>query len=284
MMENPIFSSESFVSPSNVINNYLVIRVTFHPNLTATQTLAFTPGIGMARVSCASAFVQSGDLLCYARLYQSMASGQVMYARAVNTTTGEDIGPQFVMIQKSVPTASSYMFYNFTLKPSFVVYFVNSTSFQGYALQLRQIYTPDQNNPYSGRMSINSLECLGTLENLFRSLLPSANSNMFLLDDLGMMVIAPNSTFRYSATNNPDPTISAVGAYLAGQYGQSGPSAMSLTGNFTMASIDLLGTPTILAIQVVAMPGTAQNFTLIIFTPRSDFYGEVEWFIEICQV
>ncbi|KAJ3355530.1 hypothetical protein HDU83_003197 [Entophlyctis luteolus] len=92
MMENPIFSSESFVSPSNVINNYLVIRVTFHPNLTATQTLAFTPGIGMARVSCASAFVQSGDLLCYARLYQSMASGQVMYARAVNTTTGEDIG------------------------------------------------------------------------------------------------------------------------------------------------------------------------------------------------
>ncbi|KAJ3198777.1 hypothetical protein HDU82_001037 [Entophlyctis luteolus] len=77
MVENPFFS---------------IIRVTFHPNLTGTQTEAFTPGIGMARVSCASAMVQSTDALCYARLYQSLASGQIMYARAVNQTTGLDIG------------------------------------------------------------------------------------------------------------------------------------------------------------------------------------------------
>ncbi|KAJ3367451.1 hypothetical protein HDU84_001839, partial [Entophlyctis sp. JEL0112] len=92
------------------------------------------------------------------------------------------------MIQKSVPTPSSYMFYNFTLKPSFVVYYVNSTSFEGYALQFRQIFTPDAANPYSGRMSINSLQCLGAFQTLLQSLLPSPNAQMLLLDDLGMMV------------------------------------------------------------------------------------------------
>ncbi|KAJ3198776.1 hypothetical protein HDU82_001036 [Entophlyctis luteolus] len=187
------------------------------------------------------------------------------------------------MIQKSVPTPSSYMFYNFTLKPSFVVYYVNSTSFEGYALQFRQIFTPDAANPYSGRMSINSLQCLGAFQTLLQSLLPSPNAQMLLLDDLGMMVastvantIAANSTVRYALSNNPDAATAAVGAYLTAQYGgtSSSSSALSIGSNFTMSSsVSILGAPTIVATQLVAMPGTAQTFVLVMFAPRADFYG-----------
>ncbi|KAJ3079874.1 hypothetical protein HK100_010293 [Physocladia obscura] len=105
-----------------------------------------------------------------------------------------------------------------------------------------------------------------------------------MLDDFGLMVtstingtIAINATNRYDGyLNNPDSRITGIGNFLANKYGISSSGIFTITSNFTLNSITMAGTVYIVSTQILFMPSSGQQYTLILFAPRSDFYAKAD--------
>ncbi|KAJ3088843.1 hypothetical protein HK100_007928, partial [Physocladia obscura] len=169
----------------------------------------------------------------------------------------------------------------FNAQPYFKVF-----GFAGlYLLQYTSVYYSDPSQtPSSLRTGYASLDCLTGLPVLFTSLAPSANSNMYMLDDFGLMVtstingtIAINGTNRYNGySNNPDSRIAGIGNFLANKYGLTSSGVFAINSNFTQNSVTIAGTVYIVSTQFLVMPSSGQQYTLILFAPRSDFYSKAD--------
>ncbi|KAJ3111477.1 hypothetical protein HK100_002670 [Physocladia obscura] len=169
----------------------------------------------------------------------------------------------------------------FNAEPYFLVFGFESL----YLLQYTSVYYSDPSQtPSSLRTGYASLDCLTGLPALFTSLAPSENSNIYMLDDFGLMVtstingtIAINATNRYdSYSNNPNPKIIGIGNFLANKYGLTSSGVFAITSNFTLNSITMAGTVYIVSTQILFMPSSGQQYILILFAPRSDFYSKAD--------
>ena len=80
---------------------------------------------------------------------------------------------------------------------------------------------------------------------------------------------------RYNSySNNVDMRIQSIGQFLIAKYGMSG-NVYQLP-NYTMNFFSIQGSSYIVATQTVSMPMSEQQFLLVLFSPRSDFYGTVK--------
>ncbi|KAJ3142589.1 hypothetical protein HK100_000489 [Physocladia obscura] len=106
---------------------------------------------------------------------------------------------------------------------------------------------------------------------------------MFLLDDTGLIVsstvnntvrIALNSTFRYNSySNNANPIINSLGKALISIYGLNTTTNRYNLPNFTINFATLQGELYIVSTMLVIMPESNQQYTLVLYAPRSDFYA-----------
>ncbi|KAJ3120866.1 hypothetical protein HK100_012615 [Physocladia obscura] len=198
------------------------------------------------------------------------------------------LAPEIILVPGYPPISTDLDFYHYQAKPAYYIQSFSSPLLSTYLLQLRLLYTPGDTNITAQRMGMLNFNCLTVIEELLNSLLPSPKSNIFLLDDNGLMIastmngtvessifVAPNLTFRYNSySNNPDPHVNAVGTFLALNFGISATTnAFTIPTNFTINFMTIAETSYIVATQLVYMTGTDQVYTLVSFMPRSDFYG-----------
>ncbi|KAJ3206039.1 hypothetical protein HDU82_004761, partial [Entophlyctis luteolus] len=168
------------------------------------------------------------------------------------------------------------------LQSTFEAFTITSASSQVFALSYRSFYFANESDIFSLRRTSLNIDCLSKLDAVFSENAVSPNSNMFLTDEMGLMLassvpntIVGNTTLQYdSCTNNSNPTILAVGQFLAGKYGLV-PSTMryAISENQTLDDVTIGSTPYIVATSLFYPPTTAQTFVLVFYAPRSDFYG-----------
>ncbi|KAJ3337155.1 hypothetical protein HDU83_008910 [Entophlyctis luteolus] len=222
---------------------------------------------------------------CYARIFTIPAAGPNLYMKFVDPVTGEDISP-LMMNWKNlfIPQVPANMRSYAQLHPIFSGVFITSSTSQLFALSYTVYYFANESDIFSLRKSYLNIDCPSKLDAVFAANSVSVNSNMFLIDGMGLMLASsvPNTTvgntaLQYdSCTNNSNPTILAVGQFLAGKYGLvPRTKRYAISENQTLDDVTIGSTPYIVATSLFYPPTTAQTFVLVFYAPRSDFYGDL---------
>ncbi|KAJ3417075.1 hypothetical protein HDV05_006934 [Chytridiales sp. JEL 0842] len=253
-------------------------------NLTGTQRASYYfPGFGVTKNPCEfySGVNAAPNATCYARIWSEPRNADLM-GRVVDPIYGNDIAPEMTLIKDNrpfiLPIISDYISNVTITKPTWDVIWT-AGRFSRYSFVYTFAHVADPRDPYRMTwLTTGYLPCLTNLEALFKELLPSADSSIFLVDDAGFMVassvnntVTVNSTLRYTPTSNPDPNLTTVGRFLESQYGAF--SNPSLLPNNTFQQANLNGAPYIIATKKIYMPVSNQPFALVVYVPRVDFYG-----------
>ncbi|KAJ3194463.1 hypothetical protein HDU82_002455 [Entophlyctis luteolus] len=277
-------------------NPYIYIYILMLGNAVAYQT-GQNEMLGMINVPCASFNVVGLGDMCYMRTIESVAQGPYLWAALVNPYNGSDIIPPFQFLSRPfqiMPSNMRQLADSPQNQSRFHVEATMNSVENTFSIFYDTAYLENPNDVNTFRFSSLGMNCLKSVKDLFTTVLPSPNSNMFLIDENGLMVAStingsvgmfPNNSLvtgayvRFTSyKDNPDATTQLVGEFLAGAYGLAYPSAntsaFAITQNFTLSTVNIAGTTMIISTKLLPMPSTNQVYLLVCFGPRSDFFGE----------
>ncbi|KAJ3333736.1 hypothetical protein HDU76_004548 [Blyttiomyces sp. JEL0837] len=222
--------------------------------------------LGITSVSCST----SPTGKCTYRVYRNSTAGKSLYQVPIDPVSGVDIGSLEVI------TASN----NYIPDPEPVYQTFYHRGYQFWAIQLKYPYHPyeSENDTTTKRYCRAGIEMQTSLSAFFKSIKPTPNSILYMVDDLGFIVVssengtmAINTTTRYTPTNNINSVIASSGNCLVADFGD-----ISKVPDNYFKTVNLEGTRYILASKDFQMPSTSQINKVVMVVPYLDFYGATE--------
>ncbi|KAJ3379259.1 hypothetical protein HDU84_006811, partial [Entophlyctis sp. JEL0112] len=213
--------------------------------------------LGLVLIPCTVVGINGFGVNCYGRIFMSPAGGPNIYMTYVDPVTGEDISPPMMNWENYfLPQVAPDLRLSSQLQSTFAAYPITSATAEIFALSYSSYFFANESDIFSLRESSLNIDCLSKLDTVFSENGVSQNSNMFLIDQMGLMLSSsvPNS-------------------FLAGKYGLV-PATMryAISENQTLDDVTIGSTPYIVATSLFYPPTTPQTFVLVFYAPRSDFY------------
>ncbi|KAJ3333735.1 hypothetical protein HDU76_004547 [Blyttiomyces sp. JEL0837] len=252
--ENPAFTTELARLDGVAFN-------TPNVTLTALNMVRHNPFVaGITSVSCST----SPTGKCTYRVYRNATAGKSLYQVPIDPITGADVGPLEII------TASNA--YLPDTAPKYQTFYHQGYKF--WAIQLKYPYQPVEsiNDPTRKRYCRAGIEMQTTLSAFFKSIKPTVNSILYMVDDLGFIVVSSeNGTMANTPSNNINSVIASTGKSLIAEAG----NITNVPNNY-LKTVMLDGTKYILASKDFQMPSTSQINKVVMVVPYLDFYGTTE--------